>query len=104
MSDLTNPLLPRIAQVLSLEANKQKLDGLIADSRWSEDGRHPSLRRLLGRSADEILIVPQEGISPDPMPVSAAAVNTASYPRNSAAADQTGSGAPVARYIEDIGH
>lgn len=104
MPDLTNPLFPRIAQTLSIAADKCKLGILIADSRGSPVEQNEALRRLLDRGVDGLLVVPQKGTTPDPMPVPMAIINTASDPENSVSADHAGGGALVARHIADIGH
>ena len=104
MPDLTNPLFPHIAQSLSIAAEKHKLGILIADSRGSPDEQDEAFRRLLDRGVDGMLIVPQKGTTPDPMPVPIAIINTSSDPNNSVSADHAGGGAQVARHIADIGH
>ncbi len=104
MPDLTNPLFPRIAQTLSVEADRRKLGILIADSRGSSQEQSEALRRLLDRGVDGLLVVPQKGTSPEPMPVPMAIINTASDPKNSVSADHAGGGALVARHIVEIGH
>ncbi|MEM6635819.1 MAG: LacI family DNA-binding transcriptional regulator [Pseudomonadota bacterium] len=104
MPDLTNPLFPRIAQTLSIAAEKRKLGILIADSRGSPDEQSEALRRLLDRGVDGLLVVPQKGTSPEPMPVPIAVINTASDPKNAVSADHAGGGVLVARHIADIGH
>lgn len=104
MPDLTNPLFPRIAQTLSIAADKRGLGILIADSRGSADEQNEALRRLLDRGVDGLLIVPQKGTTPETMPVPVAVINTASDPQNSVSADHGGGGALVARHIGDIGH
>ncbi len=104
MPDLTNPLFPRIAQTLSMEADKRKLGILIADSRGSADEQTEALRRLMDRGVDGLIVVPQKGTTPDPVPVPIAVLNTASDPGNSVSADHAGGGALVARHILDIGH
>ncbi|MCV6592409.1 MAG: LacI family transcriptional regulator [Silicimonas sp.] len=104
MPDLTNPLFPRIAQTLSLAAETRQLGILIADSRGSADEQGEALRRLVGRGVDGLLVVPQKGTTPDPMPVPMAIINTASDPTNSVSADHAGGGALIARHIADIGH
>lgn len=104
MPDLTNPLFPRIAQTLSVEADRRKLGVLIADSRGSAEEQSEALRRLLDRGVDGLLVVPQKGTSPDPVPVPMAIINTASDPQNSVSADHEGGGALVARHIVEIGH
>jgi LacI family transcriptional regulator len=104
MPDLTNPLFPRIAQTLSIAADKRKLGILIADSRGSIDEQGEACRRLVGRGVDGLLVVPQKGTTPDPMPVPIAVINTASDPKNSVSADHAGGGALIARHIADFGH
>jgi LacI family transcriptional regulator len=104
MPDLTNPLFPRIAQTLSIAADKRKLGILIADSRGRADEQEEALRRLLDRGVDGLLVVPQRGTTPAPMPVPVVLINTASDPRNSVSSDHAGGGALVARHITDIGH
>jgi LacI family transcriptional regulator len=104
MPDLTNPLFPRIAQTLSIAADKRKLGILIADSRGSAHEQSEALKRLLDRGVDGLLVVPQKGTTPEPMPVPVAVINTASDPANSVSADHAGGGALVARHIADIGH
>ncbi|WP_407929374.1 LacI family DNA-binding transcriptional regulator [Jannaschia marina] len=104
MPDLTNPLFPRIAQMLSIAADTRKFGILIADSRGSPQEQTEALRRLLDRGVDGLLIVPQKGTTPEPMPVPVAVINTASDPANSVSADHAGGGALVARHIADIGH
>lgn len=104
MPDLTNPLFPRIAQTLSIAAERRGMGVLIGDSRGSADEQSEALRRLVERGVDGLLVVPQKGTSPDPMPVPVAIINTASDPRNSVSADHTGGGALVARHISDLGH
>lgn len=104
MPDLTNPLFPRIAQTLSIAADKSRLGILIADSRGRADAQSDALRRLVDRGVDGLLVVPQKGTTPDPMPVPIAIINTASDPTNSVSADHAGGGALVARHIADIGH
>ncbi len=104
MPDLTNPLFPRIAQTLSIAAEKRQMGILIADSRGSPDEQSQALRRLLERGVDGLLVVPQKGTTPDPMPVPVAVINTASDPQNAVSADHAGGGALVARHIADIGH
>lgn len=104
MPDLTNPLFPRIAQTLSVEAETQGLGILIADSRGQPDEQTQAVQRLLGRGVDGVLIVPQKGTRPDPLPVPSVVINTASDPQNAVSADHAGGGALVARHIADIGH
>ncbi|MDJ0631349.1 MAG: LacI family DNA-binding transcriptional regulator [Rhodobacter sp.] len=104
MPDLTNPLFPRIAQTLSIAADRRKLGILIADSRGSADEQSEALHRLVDRGVDGLLVVPQKGTTPDPMPVPIAVINTASDPTNSVSADHWGGGALVAQHIADIGH
>ena len=74
MPDLTNPLFPRIAQTLSIAADKQKLGILIADSRGSAHEQSEALKRLVERGVDGLLVVPQKGTTPDPMPVPVAVI------------------------------
>ncbi|WP_424974832.1 LacI family DNA-binding transcriptional regulator [Dinoroseobacter sp. S124A] len=104
MPDLTNPLFPRIAQTLSMMADAQDMGILIADSRGSPAEQSEALRRLLHLGVDGMLVVPQKGTSPDPMPVPVAVINTASDPQNAVSADHMGGGALVARHIREIGH
>lgn len=104
MPDLTNPLFPRIAQTLSIAAEKHGLGVLIADSRGSPEEQKEAFKRLLDRGVDGLLVVPQKGTTPEPMPVPVVIVNTASDPMNSVSADHAGGGALVARHIADIGH
>jgi len=104
MPDLTNPLFPRIAQTLSLAAEQRGMGILIGDSRGSADEQSESLRRLVDRGVDGLLVVPQKGTSLDPLPVPVVIINTASDPRNSVSADHTGGGALVARHISELGH
>ena len=104
MPDLTNPLFPRIAQMLSIAADKNKLGILIADSRGRPDEQSQALRRLLDRGVDGLIVVPQKGTTPEPCPVPMTVINTASDPQNSVSADHAGGGALVARHILEIGH
>ncbi len=104
MPDLTNPLFPRIAQTLAIEADKRKMGVLIADSRGDATEQSEAFRRLLARGVDGILVVPQKGTSPDPMPVPVVVINTASDPLNSVSADHAHGGSLVARHVADIGH
>jgi LacI family transcriptional regulator len=104
MPDLTNPLFPRIAQTLSIVADKNGLGILIADSRGSPDEQSQALRRLLERGVDGIIIVPQKGTTPDPMPVPMAVINTASDLQNSVSADHAQGGGLVASHVLEIGH
>ncbi|MEM9577006.1 MAG: LacI family DNA-binding transcriptional regulator [Pseudomonadota bacterium] len=104
MPDLTNPLFPRIAQMLSIAAENAGLGILIADSRGSPEEQREAIRRLLGRGVDGIIVVPQKGTTPDPGQVPTAVINTAADPKNSVSADHTGGGALVASHILDIGH
>ncbi|WP_223421607.1 LacI family DNA-binding transcriptional regulator [Tateyamaria pelophila] len=104
MPDLTNPLFPRIAQTISNEADARQLGILIADSRGSAAEQSAALRRLLNLGVDGLLVVPQKGTSPDPMPVPVAVINTQSDPQNAVSADHVGGGALIARHIAEIGH
>ncbi len=104
MPDLTNPLFPRIAQTVSIAAERRKLGVLIADSRGSADEQTEAVRRLVGRGVDGLLVVKQRGTVLEPLPVPVAVVNTASDPQNTVSADHAGGGALVARHIADIGH
>lgn len=104
MPDLTNPLFPRIAQMLSMAADKSKLGILIADSRGRPDEQSEALRRLLDRGVDGIIVVPQKGTTPERLPVPTTVINTAADPQNSVSADHTGGGAIVARHILETGH
>ena len=104
MPDLTNPLFPRIAQTISNEADAMQLGILIADSRGSAEEQSAAFRRLLNLGVDGILVVPQKGTSPDPMPVPVAVINTQSDPQNAVSADHVGGGALIARHICEIGH
>ena len=56
MPDLTNPLFPRIAQMLSIAADKKQLGILIADSRGSAAEQSEAQRRLLDRGVDGLLL------------------------------------------------
>ncbi len=104
MPDLTNPLFPRIAQMLSIAADKNGLGVLIADSRGSPHEQSEAMKRLLDRGVDGLIIVPQKGTAPDAAPVPTTIINTASDPQNSVSADHAGGGALVGRHILDIGH
>lgn len=104
MPDLTNPLFPRIAQMLSIAADKTQLGVLIADSRGHPDEQSQALKRLLDRGVDGLIVVPQKGTAPDAVPVPITIINTASDPQNTVSADHIGGGALVARHIRDIGH
>ncbi len=104
MPDLTNPLFPRIAQTLSIAADKKGLGILIADSRGSPDEQSQAQRRLLERGVDGLIVVPQKGTAPDAMPVPMAIINTAADPQNSVSADHASGGALVASHILEIGH
>ena len=104
MPDLTNPLFPRIAQTLSIAADARQLGILIADSRGSVEAQTQAFQRMLSLGVDGMLVVPQKGTAPDPMPVPVAVINTASDPQNAVSADHGGGGALVARHIADIGH
>lgn len=104
MPDLTNPLFPRIAQTLAIEADKRGMGILIADLRGDAAEQSEAFRRLLARGVDGILVVPQKGTSPDPMPAPVVVINTSSDPLNSVSADHTHGGSLVARHIADIGH
>ncbi|MEL7344205.1 MAG: LacI family DNA-binding transcriptional regulator [Pseudomonadota bacterium] len=104
MPDLTNPLFPRIAQTLSIAADKDKLGILIADSLGRPEEQSAALRRLLDRGVDGLIVVPQKGTAPDPVPVPLVVINTPSDPQNSVSADHAGGGALVAQHISDIGH
>ena len=104
MPDLTNPLFPRIAQTLSIAADRYGLGILIADSRGSSHEQSEALRRLLEHGVDGIIVVPQKGTTPDPMPVPMAILNTAADPQNSVSADHAHGGELVASHILEIGH
>lgn len=104
MPDLTNPLFPRIAQTISNEADAKQLGILIADSRGSAAEQSTALRRMLNLGVDGLLVVPQKGTSPDPMPVPIVVINTESDPQNAVSADHVGGGALIARHITEIGH
>lgn len=104
MPDLTNPLFPRIAQMLSIAADKKQLGILIADSRGSAAEQSEAQRRLLDRGVDGLIVVPQRGTVPDTTAVPTVVINTAADPLNSVSADHVGGGALVARHIRDIGH
>lgn len=104
MPDLTNPLFPRIAQTISNEADAKQLGILIADSRGSAAEQSAALRRMLNLGVDGLLVVPQKGTSPDPMPVPVVVINTESDPQNAVSADHVGGGAMIARHITEIGH
>lgn len=104
MPDLTNPLFPRIAQTISNEADAKQLGILIADSRGSAAEQSAALRRMLNLGVDGLLVVPQKGTSPDPMPVPVVVINTESDPQNAVSADHVGGGALIARHITEIGH
>ncbi|MEM6711858.1 MAG: LacI family DNA-binding transcriptional regulator [Pseudomonadota bacterium] len=104
MPDLTNPLFPRIAQTLAIEADQRKMGVLIADSRGDAAEQSRAFKRLLARGVDGILVVPQKGTSPEPMPVPVVVINTASDPLNSVSADHAHGGSLVARHVADIGH
>ncbi len=104
MPDLTNPLFPRIAQTLSIEADKHKLGILIGDSLGRPEEQSAALRRLLDRGVDGLIVVPQKGTAPDPVSVPLAVINTPSDPQNSVSADHFGGGALVAQHIADLGH
>lgn len=104
MPDLTNPLFPRIAQMLSIVAADRKFGILIADSLGRAQEQDEACLRLLDRGVDGLLVVPQKGTTPEPMPVPIAVINTASDPNNSVSADHAGGGRQVARHIADIGH
>ena len=104
MPDLTNPLFPRIAQTLSIAADKRRLGILIADSRGSACEQSEALRRLIERGVDGLLVVPQKGTTPEPMPVPVTVINTGSDPTNAVSADHAGGGALIARHILDLGH
>ncbi|MDA4847552.1 LacI family DNA-binding transcriptional regulator [Hoeflea poritis] len=104
MPDLTNPLFPRIAQMLSIAAERRGLGILIGDSRGSADEQNEVLKRLVDRGVDGLLVVPQKGTSPEMNAVPLAIINTASDPRNTVSADHAGGGALIARHISDIGH
>lgn len=104
MPDLTNPLFPHIAQMLSIAAGQSKLGILIADSRGSPDEQSEAMRRLLDRGVDGLIVVPQKGTTPDPVSVPISVINAASDPQNSVSADHAGGGALVAGHIMDIGH
>ena len=104
MPDLTNPLFPRIAQMLSISAEKSSLGILIADSRASPHEQNEALRRLLDRGVDGLVVVPQKGTTPEPASVPMVIINTPSDPQNSVSADHAGGGALVARHIADLAH
>ena len=104
MPDLTNPLFPRIAQMLSIAADKDGLGILIADSRNSADEQGEAQRRLLERGVDGLIIVPQKGTAPEQLPVPMTTINTAADPQNSVSADHTGGGALIASHVLEIGH
>ncbi len=104
MPDLTNPLFPRMAQTLSIAAERQQVGILIADSHGSPKTQSRALQQLLDRGVDGLIVVPQKGVSPDPMPVPVAVINTASDPENSVSADHVGGGALIADHIQHIGH
>ena len=104
MPDLTNPLFPKIAQMLSIAGDRNKFGILIADSLGKPEEQTEALLRLLDRGVDGLVVVPQKGTTPDPLPVPMVVINTASDPQNSVSADHTGGGALVARHISDIGH
>lgn len=104
MPDLTNPLFPKIAQMLSIAADKTQLGVLIADSRGRAGEQSEALKRLLDRGVDGLIVVPQKGTTPDAVPVPITVINTSSDPRNAVSADHIGGGALVARHIRDIGH
>ena len=104
MPDLTNPLFPRIAQMLSIAADNNGLGILIADSLGRPKEQSEALRRLLDRGVDGLIVVPQKGTSAEPVPVPLAVINTASDPQNSVSADHAGGGALVATHIAEIGH
>lgn len=104
MPDLTNPLFPRIAQSLAIEADRNGLGVLIADSRGSAEEQDRALSRLVERGVDGILIVPQRGTTPAQQPVPMAVINAASDPNNTVSSDHFGGGALVGQYIADLGH
>lgn len=104
MPDLTNPLFPRIAQHLSLEADNRQLSILIADSRGNALEQSQAMRRLVDRGVDGLLIVPQKGTSPESQPVPTVIINTASDPRNIVSADHAGGGKLIATHIAGLGH
>jgi len=104
MPDLTNPLFPRIAQMLSIAAERQGLGILIGDSRGSADEQDEAVNRLIDRGVDGLLVVPQKGTSPTQNSVPIAIINTASDPQNSVSADHAGGGRLIGRHIAALGH
>lgn len=104
MPDLTNPLFPRMAQMLSIAADQNELGILIADSLGRPEEQTEALRRLLERGVDGLIVVPQKGTSPEQVPVPMAVINTPSDPQNTVSADHAGGGGLIARHISDIGH
>ncbi|MEM8870206.1 MAG: substrate-binding domain-containing protein, partial [Pseudomonadota bacterium] len=73
-------------------------------SRGSPQEQSEALRRLLERGVDGMIVVPQKGTTPEPMPVPMAVINTAADPLNSVSADHANGGALVASHILEIGH
>ncbi|MEP0961770.1 MAG: LacI family DNA-binding transcriptional regulator [Roseobacter sp.] len=104
MPDLTNPLFPRMAQTLTMAAEQRGLGLLIADSHGDEVEQCEAIRRLVDRSVDGIVVVPQKGTTLEPSSVPMAVINTASDPQNTVCADHAGGGVLIGRHVADIGH
>ncbi|MGY9045728.1 hypothetical protein P775_05085 [Puniceibacterium antarcticum] len=104
MPDLTNPLFPRIAQSLAIEADRMGLGVLIADSRGSAEEQDRALSRLVQRGVDGILIVPQRGTTPARQSVPMVVINAAADPANTVSADHIGGGRLIGAHIAQLGH
>lgn len=104
LPDIANPLFPQIAQAIDAAAGRAGYGVLIGDSRGDIHTQTETIRRLLERGVDGMVVVPRRGSRIADVGCPVAMIDTPSTPGNTVAADHWQGGQQIAAHLADLGH
>ncbi|HVW56923.1 MAG TPA: LacI family DNA-binding transcriptional regulator [Rhizobiaceae bacterium] len=104
LPDISNPLFPQIAQAIGAAAGKAGYGVLIGDSRGDIHTQTETIRRLLERGVDGMVVVPRRGSRVTEVACPVAMIDTPSTPGNTVAADHWQGGQQITAHLAKLGH
>jgi LacI family transcriptional regulator len=104
LPDISNPLFPQIAQAIGAAAGKAGYGVLIGDSRGDVHTQTETIRRLLERGVDGMVVVPRRGSRITEVGCPVAMIDTPSTPGNTVAADHWQGGQQITAHLAKLGH
>lgn len=104
MPDITHPVFPEFAKGIEAAADECGYGVLIGNSRGTEKGQSETIKQLILRGVDGLIIVPQRGTHIKSLSVPFAVVSTAADPNFTVVANHRQGGKLSAKSMLDIGH